>query len=240
MPRNAATRRIGLAMLAWAFVASVVSAQTNAAPRPEQFPLTKVAENRFKIGLVQFDKAARTITLPAEVNMRENNVEYVLVSAAGKTHESVFRTAAEPQHIQIAMLLLGGRPALTNAFPNDFGAPLPGETVQLRVSQSGKARPIEDYVLDRSTKKSLSRGPWIFNGSRIGEGTFVAQRDGSIVSLMSDPDALINNPRPDREQDDLWTPNARLLPPVGSPVDIIIQLQTATSTNTVARPARRR
>ena len=72
----------------------------------------------------------------------------------------------------------------------------------------------------------MSRGNWVYNGSRIVEGTFLAQRDGSVVSIIRDPDALINNPRPGRENDEIWQVNTNLVPPLNTPVELLIQLET--------------
>jgi len=71
----------------------------------------------------------------------------------------------------------------------------------------------------------MSRGNWVYNGSRIVEGTFLAQRDGSLVSIISDQDALINNPRPGRENDEIWQVNTNTVPPVGTAVQITIKLE---------------
>ena len=65
---------------------------------------------------------------------------------------------------------------------------------------------------------------WIYNGSNFSEDAFTAERDGSILSLHIDPDALINNARPGRTNDDLHLPNSAKLPPLGTPVEITIRL----------------
>jgi hypothetical protein len=101
------------------------------------------------------------------------------------------------------------------------------------------------------TKQPLSPGAiphWIYNGSRFSETPdlepaaagspprsgstkkeltkiFMAQREGSIVSLIADPSALINNPRKDRENDELWILNADVIPPVGTPVEVTFKLE---------------
>ena len=85
--------------------------------------------------------------------------------------------------------------------------------------------PVEDVVLNKETTNTLARGAWIYNGSNFSEGMFTAQRDGSIVSIRIDPDALINNPRPGRENDDLYRPHAEKLPPIGTAVVITIRLK---------------
>ena len=69
----------------------------------------------------------------------------------------------------------------------------------------------------------MIRGEWIYNGSRIVHGTFLAHRDGSIVAVIADPDALVNSPRPGRDDDEIWTANRALVPPVGTPVEVTVE-----------------
>jgi hypothetical protein len=68
----------------------------------------------------------------------------------------------------------------------------------------------------------LKRGPWVFTGSRFREDGFAAELDGSIVSLITDGDSLINNPRPGREDDDNWLIRTNGLPPLSTAVSVII------------------
>ena len=196
-------------------------AETNA-------PVRRLGAGRFAVGLVTLDKTNRTVSFPASVNLREETIEYVVVHKTGKAHESLFRTDARPQDIHVALLLLGAKPAMTNAFGEDGRARPRGESVDIEVSwtnQGARFRgPVEDLVLNKEATNALPRGAWIYNGSNFSEGMFTAERDGSIVSTHIDPDALINNPRPGRENDDLYQPNTDKLPPIGTPVEIVIQL----------------
>jgi hypothetical protein len=165
------------------------------------------------------------------LNLRDETVEYAVVHKLGKTHESIFSTEARPQDIHVAMLLLGVKPVMTNTFGADGNALPSGEKVFVEVSwTNGGARvtcALEDLVLNRETKKSLGRGEWIYNGSNFSEGAFTAQRDGSIISIHIDPGALINNPRPGRENDDLHVPNAVKLPPLSAKAEVSIRLASA-------------
>jgi hypothetical protein len=187
-----------------------------------------LSDGLFQIGQVTLNKSNRTVTFPASVNLREETVEFAVVHKTGKTHESIFRTDARPQHIHVALLLLGVKPVMTNMFGTDGKGPPPGDKVFIDVNWTNNGAPvryaIEDLVVNRETQKTLGRGAWIYNGSNFSEGTFTAQRDGSIVSIHIDPDALINNPRPGRENDDLHIPNAAKLPAIGASVEITIKL----------------
>lgn len=197
-------------------------AETNA-------PVRAMGGGLFRVGQVTFDSSNRTVRFPAAVQLREETIEYGVVHKSGKTHESIFRTEAWPQDIQVAMLLLGTRMVMTNSFGTDGRALPKGEPIWIEASwTNGNTRTsafMEDLVLNKETGQPMTRGEWIYNGSNFSEGAFTAQRDGSIVSIHIDPDALVNNPRPGRENDDLYRPNADKLPPRGAPVEITIRLQ---------------
>ena len=208
----------------------------------QRLPLRQAAPGRFELGMVVLDKNERTVSFPASVNQRVGVVEYAVVTTRGKTHESVFKTEAEPQRIHLALLLLGAQPANTNAFPEMLASPIPGERVAVEVNRSSggkeQRRPLEDFVLTAQQLHTLSQGPWAYNGSWVNDGIFLAQRDGSIVSLHIDSDALINNPRPGREDDEFHHVNEPALPPEGVSVRITIKLlgKPAPPTASAARP----
>lgn len=212
-------------------------AETNLPPARPVLPSMSAATNppvrdlgagRFQIGEARFDRIQRTIEFPATVNLREGNIEYVIVHANGKTHESLLRTTAEPMHLQLAFLLLGAKGAGTTNLPPDPAAAIPGEgvTIELRWIDGGTTNRMraEDFVHDRKAAGAMSRGPFVYTGSRIREDGFAAQVDGSIVSLITDADALVNNPRRGREDDDNWLVRTNGLPPLHTPVEVTIRL----------------
>lgn len=212
----------------------ILSALESRAASPTNAPdpgLRQIEPGMFALGQVRIDKARHAVSFPAKVNQREGTVEYVVVHKAGKTHESILSTEVEPQQIHVALLLLGVKAANTNLFPADVSIPPPGEAVTIRVSwktgEQENLRRLEELVLDTENKKPLNPGPWVYNGSHISEKSFVAQRDGSIVSIQSDPNALVNNPRPDRDKADRFVVNSDALPPKDMVVQITIQLAPA-------------
>lgn len=190
----------------------------------------RLGEGIFQIGAVRLDKKQQSISFPASVNMHEGVIEYVLVNSSGKLHESLFKTDAEPYHIHTAMLLLGANGGVVKTVtPEKKQSEVAGDSLLVFASwqQNGleKKLPIEDLVSNLATKTNASRGVWLYNGSRLIDGTFLAQRDGSIVSTIADPDALVNNPRPGRDNDDNWQVNPTNAPPLNTPVRITFQLQ---------------
>ena len=196
-------------------------------------PLRQVGPGVFELGKVRLDKARRTVSFPAVLNMNAGLIEYLVVTESGKTHESLVRTDVAPYQIHLAMLLLGAQGAGTNAFPENHTNPLPGDPVRIELvwKVKGKEQRLaaEATLRKRATHAEVSPGVWIYTGSRVIEGTFLAQEIGSIVSLIEDPDALINNPRPGRENDELWEIKPRGLPALDSSLQVILKLESRPS-----------
>ncbi|MGV3755818.1 MAG: YdjY domain-containing protein [Verrucomicrobiota bacterium] len=205
---------------------SASTAPTNAPAKP---PLKEISPGVFELGVVRLDKNAKTVSFPAVVNMRSDIVEYWLVNNGGKIHESVLKTEAEPYHIHLAMLLIGakGRPNISPAQRVEDKTTA-GDTIRLSFEyqdEKGKVkRRAEEAINDKSTQATMTKGDWTYNGSWVFNSAFVAQRELSIVANIHDHDALINNPRPKREDDENWLAETKNLPPIGTPVTVIIEL----------------
>lgn len=208
------------------------SAMTNMVMRP-------VGPGVFELGKVKFNKSERSVSFPAVLNQRGGLIEYFLVTTYGKTHESIFRTEAEPYHLHLAMLLLDAKGAGKNGPGPGAGGPIErpgpppilGDKVALEVSWTADGKTIrraaDELVFNQAEHAAMKRGSWVYNGSMVVDGMFVAQRDGSMISLIADPYALINNPRTGAENDEIWTTQTNTLPLVNTPVEITIKLNPA-------------
>ena len=182
---------------------------------------------------IQIDKVARTVTFPAEINMASGMLEYLIVNNKGKTHESLLSTATEPYDLQVAMLLLGIKPAHSSSSepPGQLtreylrAAPeLKGEKVSITLSWPGHRMPAEDLIWNLDQNAAMTAGPWIYNGSEMYDGQFLAQVDGSITALVRDSAALMNNPRPGDDDDQIWEVDSGKTPPKGTAVDVTLKL----------------
>jgi hypothetical protein len=191
---------------------------------------------------IQIDKQTRTVTFPAAINMTAGMLEYLLVTDMGKTHESLLSTKIQPYDIQVAMLLLGIKPAskadsqppaqITRQYLQNSPG-LKGETINLFLSwqdPTGNHRVrAESIIWNLHTNAPMTDGPWTYNGSEMYGGKFLAQVDGSIGALVRDPAALLNNPRPGNDDDQIWEVNTKTVPKAGTPVDVIIELEESSS-----------
>jgi hypothetical protein len=220
-------------------------------PNPTNLPLQQISADVFQLGTVRLDKRRKTVQFPAFLNMNDGVIEYLLVNAKGKAYESLLRTDTEPYYIHLAMLLTGARgapqtPALLNApfvpFHINRAAsatnlpPLPailGDPITIELAWRTNAQPknvrAEDCLFNLSTKTNATRGPWTYNGSRVVHGVFMAEQGESIVALIDDIDAMVNNPRPGSDNDQIWQINSNVVPPLNTPVDVTFKLEMETN-----------
>jgi hypothetical protein len=241
------------AVLGWMLLCSFwIAGPAVAGPKPLANPpnISKEVTNAhfkaigpglFQLGQVKLNSGEQTVSFPAFVNMEKGAVEYLLVGTQGKLHESVLRTEVEPYHIHLGMLLLNAKGAPKNALIEDYTKPVPGDPIRITVSWTEQDRkkqlPAEDLVYDIAAKGAMSKGDWTYSGSRVFDGTFIAQRDRSIVAIIGDIDALVNNPRARRDNDENWLVNTNTCPVMDTPVQVTIQLQTPKSEKKASEPA---
>ena len=195
-------------------------------------PIQETGPGKFQIGEVRLDKNKKSASFGGHVNMSTGLVEYAVVGGNGKLHESLLATKAAPYHIHLAMLLLS---ATNQSAKAQTGRPLKGHPINISVSwkNGDKERQVrlEDLICRDQPGKTAARGIWLYNGSRVIDGGFLAQRDESIVALIEDPDALINNPRPGRESDEIWFVNEKTVPSANTPVQITFEVLSGLPNN---------
>lgn len=200
--------------------------------------LKEVQPGIFQLGDIKINKRQRTVRFPAVINLRRGQIEYFLVNSWGKVHESILRTDTEPYRIHVAMLLLGAKGAGTNeddtanvpdaviSHPSSVRPPGDAVTLEIEWLSKGKLtrKSAGELIFNSKSKSALRKGDWVYNGSLMAGTSFLAQREGSIVSLVTDPEALINNAAPGHDDDTLWTPNTNRLPSATDSVEVIIKL----------------
>ena len=199
--------------------------------------IRELSETLFQVGAVRFDKTARTASFSAKVVLREGLAEYLLVTDIGKNYESVLETTIRPFDLHVAMLLMGAkatentRSSEPDRLDSEFlktAPPLKGDSIEVSLSwkEGEKERRVagEELLLNTQRNKPMSKGPWTYNGSILNEGRFLADTGGSIIALVTDPAALINNPRPGHDDDHVWTVRTKALPPNDAVVEVTIKL----------------
>lgn len=219
-----------------------------ASPSPTPPPIQTLAAKPFlketspgilEYNGVRLDKKNHRISFAATVNQHQGLVEYLLVNEKGKVHESLLATKVLPHDLHLALLLIGLKDPTANskapvpptAIDSAYlqSAPkLKGPDVRLSVkwTDDGKEKevPVEDWVFNLDTKQAMSAGPWTYNGSLVENGVFLADQEDSIVAVITDPTALVNNPRKGYDNEDIWQIKEASVPPINTPVEISITL----------------
>ena len=194
----------------------------------------ELSPGKFRIGRVTFDKSARTVSLPAKVNLRGGVLEYALTTEAGKAHETLLTTTASPKDLHMACLLLGMKGGPVTGKAGSEMTLTPSESVRITVSWETNGPPVVRPLAallrlaaggPESESTPMEDGPWHYNGSRFyGAGGFAAEAEGSFISLIRDDAALLNYPGPSRDNDNTHVPNPTALPPAGAPVTVTLLL----------------
>jgi hypothetical protein len=239
---------IGLSFL---FMIVTQGQSTNAAAPPPSTSTSAVANLKeispgiFEYNGIRLDKKNHRIIFPATVNQRQGLIEYLLVNEKGKVHESLFSTKILPRDIHVALLLIGLKddpkansmdrvpPSAIDMAYLETAPKLQGPPVRLSVAwtQDGirKEVPAEDWVFNLQTKHPMTQGPWTYNGSIVENGVFVAEQECSIVAVITDPTALVNNPREGYDNDEIWQLQENVIPPLDTPVELTITLAESTA-----------
>lgn len=190
--------------------------------------IQQIGPDEYKIGNVMLNKNKKEIYVPGSINMQRGLVEYLACQdEVGKLHESVLKIDAKPSDIQVALLLLGFKNKNNLKFQGDSTIP-EGDPLDIFVEwelkdKSTKRVRAEELVYDQQKNKSMEKTYWVFTGSRIDNGQFMADLDGSIIATFRDPLALINNPLPAGADDTVYVSNEELLPPDNTRVNLLIK-----------------
>ena len=219
-----------------------VAAMAGDAPPPAKPAVREISPGIYEVGKVRLDQKALSISFPGKLKMKRGLLEYLIVNPKGSAHESLLVTDVEANDIHVAMLLLGAKggaitaeapPAQLDERYFRTAPKLTGDTVFITVKWKEKdvekTVPIEDWLFNESAKKNIEHGPWIYNGSMLYEGSFLAQAEGNLVALVTSPTALINNPRKGNDNDQMWNVNGETTPGIGTPVEIIFKLAPPTA-----------
>lgn len=202
--------------------------------------IKKTGDTTYELGDIKFNSATKEIRIPTLLNMSKGLLEYVLVTEAGKTHESLLRTAISPTELNLALLLCSYEPHIKEAaqfLPSphpetrammDKPMEKPGANrIQLTAQwkdKEGKEKttPVTRWIRHRLAKKTLDTDHWTYTGSVINLAGFGSEYDGSIGALYFDLGAMFNCPVKDNVNDDMWLVETTAVPSVDTPVTLII------------------
>jgi len=206
-------------------------------------------ERAFREQGVRIDIQARACAVPAQVCIREDLLEYLVVGSAGAAHEALLSTEVTPSLLNTALVALGVEPGQNAQWveldpppgPDEVAAGAPthevipphGDAFYLYVAwREGEERflyRIEDLVGNLNTRRSLRRHPFVYLGSRMvrpdpdGEEVFAADWEGNLIALsfFQQGNTVLTASVPECVSQTIFLPNTWLLPESRSQVMLV-------------------
>jgi len=179
----------------------------------------------FRLGSVWVDPANQELSMTGYVNQVVGLIELLVCGTAGKTHESAFVVHAKPVDIHAGLLLLGlkhGEP-----MPGIGDGPPLGDSITLEIEWLSGAElqrvPAATFMFDVKSEKAVRHATWIFNGSMMSNGQYMAKMEDSLIATYWDPWAIINIGTEQGADDERLVINRKAIPPLHTPVRIIIK-----------------
>ncbi len=183
----------------------------------------KVSETKYRIGKVFIDTEKKEIELSGYVNMDSGLVELIACAPFGKVHESIFVWDVVPSHLQISLILLGLNYGGGVNVQGDSLLPK-GDKVDVFISwkKDGKFFDYraEECAINVVENKPLEKISWIFSGSRVVNGIFMADVEKSLLTTYRDPNTILDNPHSSGTNDAIFIANSQILPAKKTPIKI--------------------
>ncbi|MCF6311675.1 MAG: YceI family protein [Verrucomicrobiales bacterium] len=201
--------------------------------------IKKLGDNRYQLGDITFNGKTREIRFPATMNLEKGLLEYILVTDKGKIHESLLSTTISPAQLQIVLKLCHYAEGVGDTFdalyPDDekkgtAGKADRGSAVRIAAEWIEKKDGIEvprrfqihELIKDLKNDQAMTQDQWVYTGSIIYEGTFIAESEGTLIAVYIDNGSLINSFRHGSDDDERWITHAEVAPKMGTPVTLIL------------------
>ncbi len=232
-----------------AFASLPLMKETSATEQDE--PLQDL-QQVFKESGIHLDLERKLCSIDASVAVRDELLEYLLVSSHGAAHESLFVTSTNPSVLNTAMIALGVQPGQNATWGPKEPAPTEDE-LKRGVSPYDVVPPtgdgfyiyaawktadetyfyrIEDLLRNLSTGRSMQRHRWVYLGSRMvewetpGEFKFAAEMLGNLINIayFEQGDTMVTGAIPECVEQSIWVGNSWLLPERSGSVKLIFSV----------------
>jgi hypothetical protein len=209
------------------------STPPKAPPVPPLGELKPLGKDRFQIGRIVLDKRAGSFTVPGRVHVMGRPLEYLATTPGGmKEYEALLELDTSGSEFNLACILLGlERDPKQGQFYQFSEAPLVGPRVTLEIAwnEGGKRRTVTAAagLLDAAAGVAPESVEWVYTGSSSIQpsGQFAADMTGTLVGFVHDANSIIESVRGlGIGAYGSVNGNEQVLPPVGTPVELILTL----------------
>ena len=222
---------------AWAQTPAAPAAPSSPSqPSPRIGELKSLGQDRFQIGRIVIDKRAGSFTVPGRVHVHGKPLEYLATSPGGmKAYETLLELDASGSEFNLACILVGlERDPSQLPFRQFSQAPLVGQRVAISIawSEGGKRRLVSaaEALLDPDAGVKPESVEWVYTGSMASQGDaqFAADVTGTLIGFVHDANSIIESALGVGIGAYGSVRGNAMLPPVGSPIELIVEAQTAS------------
>jgi len=224
------------------------STAPEAAPEAARPHIERLDESRIKLGGMIVDRKRKEVIVPALINLNRGILEYYAVVEGGKLHESVLKLLIKPSDLHLALILAGFEPSEYGPQdPKTYQRPLKkrGSLVRLYVKwtpaelKREQWLPASVWLFDRALDNAPEPLTYVFQGSVMSQGKYMADLDMSVIGLIPDETTVLaliedkGNPyRGDRQG---YEAHTSAMPKVGAELSLVIREASAQQSDEVAR-----
>jgi len=230
------------AVLAFVFAGELVFAQgepprdpaLTEAPKPttaEEIPgkpasgdFRRLQNGDVQLGKITLHRKQGCLSFDAKVNQTAGPVEVLISTPQGRLHEALLRTEASPLHLQVMLFLLGSRNGPRRPDAEGRQGDIVDIDLQWRDGDKERREPVESWLKDtRENADKIPRQGWVFVGSPILDGMFMAETGGNVAVTYTVADTILDLPDEHGTDDTLFEANEKKDgPPLGAPVKVIV------------------
>ncbi len=181
---------------------------------------------------VRINWTARQVELDAEVVLREGALELLACRTGSKEHESILRVKALPSHVYEALGLIGLTPGTPVGWDEKSEQTIPATgdrlEIHIRYRHAGTTKTVaaHEWLWNADKQRPMPPMVWVFAGSqRLEDGTFYADLDGTLITVVDFSSALISQPTSySADNAELWLePYTERVPKEGTRCQLILR-----------------
>jgi len=229
MTRNRMTARSCLLALAIALALLSSAARAQVAPAAAAsdgaLPIgaERLADGSLKVGDIVVRREQRELAFPARFILQAGALEAIIVHPHGRLHEALLCTDVKALQVQAMLYLLGAE----NGPRQDGLTGKRGDLVDIDIEwtdAAGKTRrdPVEAWIIDNRTEKPMARIGWVFVGSRVKDGNFLADGEGNIAINYAIGESVLSTPDAQGEDDTIHSVNHLQPQPPSDATDTVV------------------
>ncbi|MBR6060316.1 MAG: YdjY domain-containing protein [Lentisphaeria bacterium] len=198
------------------FFAAVCFGQSSTGKLPAG--VKRLPDGNLQVGEIVVRVSKNELAFPARFELKEGALEVIIAKPNGRLHETLLVTSCNALQLQTLLYLLHADNGPRRAGKFERRGDLVDIDIEWTDDDGKKFRePIESWITDNRTKKPMERIGWVFVGSTVKDGKFLADDEGNVVINWSSGATLLDSADSESEDDMLHSVNVKKKQPIKHP-----------------------